>query len=485
MARLRAAPTVGAMRTSPRLLIAGAALLASLAGAAPAAAAELVRDGSALVLRGSPGEANVFGTGVDTDDPSRLHFYERTSNPMHVDPALGCETSTSGWGSFADCPIPGIDRVRLEGGDGTDILNVNPHGFPIPGNVVTLDGGAGDDEIVGPTTPMPVTVAGGDGNDKVTGGQGPDVVDGGPGNDKVDGNDGDDTVLGGPGDDFVKGGRTLSTDVIDGGPGRDTSDGDWTDSSDPLSVTFDGVANDGRPDERDNVLSVEVIHTRRVATLVAGDAADAPVEFSIVGTGNGSSKLVGTRFADNLRTDHYNDVIEAGAGADAIDAGYGNDTITPGPGPDIVLADGGPNACDILDCPLPHGNDTIDARDGEKDSIDCGVGNDTVLADPIDVLANCEVANGGGAALSVRKLPLRKALARGLRVTVTGASGKVKLSAKQGRRTVARGTARAKGGKAVVTLRFTKAAKRRLRGARTVTLKIQGAGARRSVTLKR
>src|ERR671914_60213 len=130
---------------------------------------------------------------------------------MTVDPALGCETSSSGFGQFADCPFAGIDRVRLEGGDGVDILNLNPHDYPLGGNAVTLDGGAGDDEIQGPPTAMPVTVLGGDGNDKVTGGQGPDVVDGGPGNDKVDGNDGNDTVLGGPGDDFVKGGRTLST----------------------------------------------------------------------------------------------------------------------------------------------------------------------------------------------------------------------------------------------------------------------------------
>jgi Ca2+-binding RTX toxin-like protein len=482
------------MPTSPRILIAGAALLASLAGASPAAASELVRDGSAFVLRGSPGEANVFGTSRDTTvyNATRVHFYDRTSYPMAVDPALGCETSSTGFGQFANCPIDGMDRVRLEGGDGADIFAIKPTDYPLPGNSVTFDGGAGDDQIDGPTDGMPITILGGEGNDKVTGGQGPDVVDGGPGNDKVDGNDGNDTVLGGPGDDYVKGGRTLSTDVIDGGPGRDTSDGDWTDSSDPLSVTFDGVANDGRPDERDNVLSVEVINTRRVATLIAGDGADAGVEFSIVGTGNGNSKLVGTRFDDKLRTDHYNDVIEAGAGSDAIDAGYGNDTITPGPGQDTVLADGGPNACDVLDCPLPHGNDTIDARDGEKDSIDCGVGTDTVYADAVDVLANCETHGGGGggggggtAALTVRKVPLRKALSRGLRVTVTGVSGRVALTAKQKKRTVARGSATAKSGRAVVVLRFTKKAKRKLRSARTVKLQISGAGVKKTVRLKR
>src|SRR4051794_10037857 len=102
-----------------RTLIACVALAASLAGTSNASAAELVRDGDALVLRGSPGEANVFGTSRDafTNDPNKVHVYDRTSNPMQVDPALGCETSSTAYGQFADCPLNGIRTVRLEGGD--------------------------------------------------------------------------------------------------------------------------------------------------------------------------------------------------------------------------------------------------------------------------------------------------------------------------------------------------------------------------------
>jgi hypothetical protein len=37
------------------------------------------------------------------------------------------------------------------------------------------------------------------------------------------------------------------------------------------------------------------------------------------------------------------------------------------------------------------GNDTIHARNGRRDTIDCGAGRDTVWADRIDRLAHCEI----------------------------------------------------------------------------------------------
>ncbi|HYH89934.1 MAG TPA: hypothetical protein VEX67_11910 [Solirubrobacteraceae bacterium] len=91
------------------------------------------------------------------------------------------------------------------------------------------------------------------------------------------------------------------------------------------------------------------------------------------------------------------------------------------------------------------------------------------------------------ASLRVGKLNLAKALRSGLKVTLRGAQpGRQAIVAERGKRVVARGTARVGvNGMATLTLRFTKAGKRALRGARSVKLAISGGGARATVTLKR
>jgi Ca2+-binding RTX toxin-like protein len=374
-----------------RTILTFAALAFAAAVPSTAHAVTIVRDGDAYVVRAAPGEQNVLGMRVDSFDTTKISFSDRTSNPMSADPALGCEITRNGFGGFASCPVlgTGITTARLEAGDGDDELDINPFNLPFSAPV-TMDGGPGNDDVEGPTTDLPVIVRGGDGNDRVLGGQGADIADGGAGNDTVDGGDGDDVVTGGAGDDVISGGRTFSTDVMDGGPGNDRVANDWTDG-DSIRVTLDGVADDGRPGENDNVLSVEAIETRRIAFLVAG--AD-PVDFSVTNTPAGNSTLIGSPGSDKLRSGAYDDRIEGRGGADVIAAGGGNDSIVGGPGPDTILADGGV-ICDFISCSEnQQGNDSIDARDGEKDVIDCGPGTDAVLADAIDVTAGCEMVNG-------------------------------------------------------------------------------------------
>lgn len=83
-------------------------------------------------------------------------------------------------------------------------------------------------------------------------------------------------------------------------------------------------------------------------------------------------------------------------------------------------------------------------------------------------------ASSTNARITARRVRLGAALRRGLRVTVTGARpGRVRLSARQGRAVVATGTGTASAsGRAVVVLRFTRAARARLARKRTVTLKV-------------
>jgi hypothetical protein len=52
--------------------------------------------------------------------------------------------------------------------------------------------------------------------------------------------------------------------------------------------------------------------------------------------------------------------------------------------------------CTPYGCSLIVGNDTVYARDGETDSITCGFGEDTVIADPKDVVdSSCEHVDRG------------------------------------------------------------------------------------------
>ena len=72
----------------------------------------------------------------------------------------------------------------------------------------------------------------------------------------------------------------------------------------------------------------------------------------------------------------------------------------------------------------------IDARDGEQDTIDCGVGEDRATVDAIDVVANCERstrqggggggpgATAGGTLDRPAKRYTRKALKKGIAVAL-------------------------------------------------------------------
>lgn len=85
------------------------------------------------------------------------------------------------------------------------------------------------------------------------------------------------------------------------------------------------------------------------------------------------------------------------------------------------------------------------------------------------------------------KVKLGTALRKGLKVRVSGLeAGRTTVTALSGKKTVARGKGSvAKTGKATVTLRFTAAAKRSLRGKRSVKLTLKADRARGTVTLKR
>jgi Ca2+-binding RTX toxin-like protein len=359
---------------------------------ADATAATVSVEDGVLVLRGTAGADTIRVGGSDDDRLVRLHADAIPTVPD------GCERPWWDPPEIVDCaPLPG--GVRVEAGDGDDrvIAEAGVPGSP----VLTVLGGAGNDSLDARSLTGRAHLDGGPGDDTLTGTHADDVLLGGPGNDTLDGLGGADELRGGEGDDDLQGDdhQAPAPDVLDGGPGTDRITRDWYapfgTPQPPVTVSLDGVADDGRPGEGDNVTAVETIHVAYPITLTAG--ADA-VDFEAFNTITAPSRLTGSPRADRLRTYDGPDVIDGGAGDDWIEAGYGDDAITGGPGRDTVNADAGAGSCSFLVCRVGTGNDTLYLQDGEADSADCGPGVDTVWADPQDTLTNCETIHltGGG-----------------------------------------------------------------------------------------
>jgi Ca2+-binding RTX toxin-like protein len=210
-----------------------------------------------------------------------------------------------------------------------------------------------------PHAPLPPRPAG-------LGTPGPDALRGGAGRDRLVGQEGDD-VLEGRGDaDCLVGGA--GADVLRGGPARDVLHGD--DGADRLEG---GTGHDvlwGGPG--DDVLLTGAAD-RGLAHGQTG--LGGPGDDRIFG-GPGSDELTGSEGDDLLVAGDGRDRLDGSDGADRLDGGRGDDALDGGPGRDTIRAGAG--------------NDTIMAWDGETDTVACGPGRDSVVADASDRVTGCE-----------------------------------------------------------------------------------------------
>lgn len=101
----------------------------------------------------------------------------------------------------------------------------------------------------------------------------------------------------------------------------------------------------------------------RIRGLAGRDRIDALGGDDELCGGPGGDYLYGRDGADILRGEEGNDRLYGGRGADVLEGGPGHDAIIGGRGPDTILA-----------------------TDGTKDCIVTGKGNDSVTADPFDVV---------------------------------------------------------------------------------------------------
>ncbi|HEX8053134.1 MAG TPA: hypothetical protein VF517_09085 [Thermoleophilaceae bacterium] len=113
-----------------------------------------------------------------------------------------------------------------------------------------------------------------------------------------------------------------------------------------------------------------------VKAKLAGAQASAGGDDTLNG-GTGNDTLYGAGGNDKLRGEDGNDRLFGGSGKDTLDGGRGNDRLTGGA--DANRYSGG------------AGDDTISARNGKVDTIDCGAGRkDSATVDRRDRVKGCE-----------------------------------------------------------------------------------------------
>jgi Ca2+-binding RTX toxin-like protein len=190
-------------------------------------------------------------------------------------------------------------------------------------SVENVTAGAGDDRLAGNTAGN--RLLGGGGADLLQGYTGNDVLDGGDGNDSLYGLEGDDDLSGGVGDDSFEEDDDLGSDAIAGGPGSDWAR--YSHRTADLSLTIDGVANDGAAGEQDNLfLSTENAGAGMGKNTLVG--SNGPNRLAAVG---GPNTFVGGPGNDNLTGGGGDDTFLEGSsanGADGFAGGPGFDVVT-------------------------------------------------------------------------------------------------------------------------------------------------------------
>ena len=323
------------------------ATLAFLLAAAPAAQAATTTNydgGDKLLTLTNDADAETFAVTVTYEDPG---FTYKVTAANAVIP-LGTSTcANQDGGKTILCEVDdNINRLILDAGEGNDSISIGGTTYysdnSNPGLVVRGEGG----------------------NDTFTAGAGGALL-GGP----LDGGPGDDTFVGSadfrdsfraePGNDtYIGGTKPIPAGQDPDGYQRYSAGDSWDPVGDePISITLDGLANDGDGQGgTDNVSEVENIEgTKGNDTLIAGSDA-------VYFTGEaGDDALTGSPQGDSLGGGDGNDTLRGLAGDDYL---YDGDR-------DEYYRYAG-------DDPAPVGNDTLDGGDGD-DQLSVAGGKDDVV----------------------------------------------------------------------------------------------------------
>jgi Ca2+-binding RTX toxin-like protein len=290
-----------------------------------------VTGGVTLGAAASVGEKNSITVG--NAGPSGAGISIKDTGPAGNGTTLGAGAAAAGCvQATADevrCPLGTLTAATVNADDLNDVIFVLNDDV-----VVTVNGGAGDDDLRG-----------------------------GPGSDLLNGDADDDTIRGGAGADSINGGANNT-------PGGDTAD--YGSSALGVNVSLDGVANDGPAGELDNVTNVEIVEGSSHNDTLTG--------------GGGDETLRGNNGVDMIKGGTGNDTLEGGNGADDLDGEGGTDTVTYNPASaDLTITlDNAANDGANLGAEGDNVHSTNEVIIG-------GVGDDNITGS-----ANPETLNGGG-----------------------------------------------------------------------------------------
>ena len=304
--------------------VAGALLIAP--AYAPAARVSATESGSVHLLARS-GEANRVTLRVTRVDPDYALEIVDTGAPLIAGP--GCSSVAA---DTAICPFPfSAEEFRARLGDRPDSIDIFTFLFF---STFRVFGGTGADDIRN-AHGGPAEVHGQRGNDVlfVSNNNSPGQISGGPGDDdlsasgfgssgrpgRMDGGRGDDTL------------RLLAQFTVgDGGAGADdlildSGEATYEDRTRPVSVSLDGIPNDGERGEGDNV-------------FVAPREPDDFPAFPSVRGGHGPDRLSGSQHSDSLFGGPGDDFLDGMGAGDWLDCGAGTDVFVSDPA-DFTVVD--------------------------------------------------------------------------------------------------------------------------------------------------
>ncbi len=230
--------------------------------------------------------------------------------------------------------------------EGTDVIveglaaRVGIRGAGLAADNVNISGNAGDDtfEATGNIAPLAqLTLDGGAGNDRILGSNGNDVLLGGDGNDFVDGQQGADTAFLGAGDDVFQWDPGDGSDVVEGQEGTDTLLFNGSAANEVFTIAANGQRESFRRDVGNILMDIDGIERIEAHAGAGNDTIDA----SALPAGRATLQLFAEDGDDRVIGSAGADFVNGGRGTDTVSLGAGNDRFqwNPGEGSDVI--DGG------------------------------------------------------------------------------------------------------------------------------------------------